>query len=360
MSRLLATDAFTPHPAAKGRGNRVTLDGDGPLGPTRMTLSKPVIAAVEGYAVAGVCSRSALVPPASNQGATMAFCGVDNVQFGVTIFPTDYAIGPVEMAMAVEERGFDSLFFPEHTHIPASRATPFPGGGELPKQYWHAHDPFVALGACAAATERIRLGTGICLVIERDPITLAKEIASLDVISGGRVIIGIGAGWNREEMENHGADFAHRWAITREKVLAMREIWNNDPAEFHGDHVDFDPIWCYPKPLQQGGPPIWIGANSKWVFDRVADYADGWMPIGGLGSGNMERLREALTAAGRKVEDLDLALFGAPPNAAALAGRIEQGFDHVVLPVPSEGADAVLPILDRYAAVVEEVKGGAK
>ena len=290
----------------------------------------------------------------------MAFGGIDNAKFGVTLFPTDYSMQPVAIAKAVEERGFDSLFFPEHTHIPASRATPFPGGGELPKQYWHSHDPFVALGAAAAVTERILLGTGICLVIERDPITLAKEIASLDMISAGRAVIGIGAGWNREEMENHGANYQHRWAIVREKVLAMRTIWNHDEAEFHGQHVDFDPLWSYPKPVRDGGPPIWIGANSKWVFDRIADYADGWMPIGGLGSGNMERLQAALDAKGRKVEDLDLALFGAPPDAERLAGRIDQGFDHVIFSLPSEQEDNVLPLLDRYANVVAEVKGGMK
>ncbi len=287
----------------------------------------------------------------------MAFGGIDNAKFGVTLFPTDYSMQPVAIAKAVEERGFDSLFFPEHTHIPASRATPFPGGGELPKQYWHSHDPFVALGAAAAVTERILLGTGICLVIERDPITLAKEIASLDMISAGRAVIGIGAGWNREEMENHGANYQHRWAIVREKVLAMRTIWNHDEAEFHGQHVDFDPLWSYPKPVRAGGPPIWIGANSKWVFDRIADYADGWMPIGGLGSGNMERLQAALDAKGRKVEDLDLALFGAPPDAERLAGRIDQGFDHVIFSLPSEQEDTVLPLLDRYADVVATVKG---
>jgi len=288
----------------------------------------------------------------------MAFGGIENAKFGITLFPTDYSMGPVEVAKAVEERGLDSLFFPEHTHIPASRATPFPGGGELPRNYWHAHDPFVALGAAAAVTDRILLGTGICLVIERDPITLAKEIASLDTISNGRAVIGIGAGWNREEMENHGADYKNRWAVVREKVLAMREIWNNDEAEFHGTYVDFDPIWSYPKPVQRNGPPIWIGANSKWVFDRIADYADGWLPIGGLGSGNMERLREAMDAKGRKVEDLDLALFGAPPDATQLRGRIEQGFDHLVFVVPSEKEDVVLPVLDQYAAVVAEVSRG--
>ncbi|HEX7036524.1 MAG TPA: LLM class F420-dependent oxidoreductase [Pseudomonadales bacterium] len=284
----------------------------------------------------------------------MAFA--DRVRFGVTIFPTDYAIPPVELARAVEERGFDSLFFPEHTHIPASRRTPFPGGGELPKMYWHTHDPFVALAACAAVTSRIRLGTGICLVIERDPITLAKEVASLDTISGGRFIFGIGAGWNREEMENHGADYANRWRIVREKVLAMKAIWSQDAAEYHGEFVDFDPIWSYPKPVQAGGPPIWIGANSKWVFDRVAEYADGWMPIGGPGSGNLERMRDALAARGRRFEDLDLALFAAPADYDALKGRIEQGFDELVFSLPDAGADQVLPRLDALAELIQKLR----
>lgn len=285
----------------------------------------------------------------------MAFS--NNPNFGVSMFPTDYAIQPTELAKAVEERGLDSLFFPEHTHIPASRKTPFPGGTDLPKMYWHSHDPFVALAACAAVTERIRLGTGICLVIERDPITLAKEVASLDMISNGRLILGIGAGWNREEMENHGANYKNRWKIVREKVLAMREIWNNDEAEYHGEFVDFEPIWSYPKPTQAGGPPIWIGANSKWVFDRVADYADGWMPIGGMGSGAMESLTTALEAKGRKVEDLDLALFGALTEYDQLKFRIDQGFDDLIFNLPSDTADKVLPLLDGMAEVVGQIRG---
>ncbi|MCY4130964.1 MAG: LLM class F420-dependent oxidoreductase [Gammaproteobacteria bacterium] len=286
----------------------------------------------------------------------MAFAGLENAKFGISTFPTDYSIQPASLAQAVEERGFDSLFFPEHTHIPASRATPFPGGGELPKQYWHAHDPFVALSACASVTERIRLGTGICLIIERDPITTAKVIASLDMISNGRAIVGIGAGWNREEMENHGANYKNRWAIVREKVAAMRAIWTEEEAEYHGEYVDFDPIWSYPKPVQEGGPPIWIGANSKWVFDRVAEYADGWMPIGGLGSGNMERLKAAMDARERDLKDLTLALFGMFPDAEQIQGRAEQGFDEFIFNVPSEDRDTVLPYLDRYAAVISDLK----
>ena len=287
----------------------------------------------------------------------MAFKGVDEAKFGVSIFPTDYSIQPVEIAKEAEARGFQSLFFPEHTHIPTNRNTPFPGGGELPKQYWHSHDPFVALGACAAVTSEIRLGTGICLIIERDPITTAKEIASLDMISNGRTIIGIGAGWNREEMENHGADFKNRWEVVKEKVEAMRAIWTNEEPEYHGKYVDFDPIWSYPKPIQDGGPPIWMGANSKWVFERIADYADGWMPIGGLGSGNMNRLKEALDSKNRKIEDLTLALFGGPKDKAQIVGRIEQGFDEVIFSLPSEGPDQVLPLLDEYADIVKSVRG---
>ena len=285
----------------------------------------------------------------------MAFAK-ERARFGITMFPTDYSIQPVELARAVEDRGLDALFFPEHTHIPASRRTPFPGGGDLPKQYWHSHDPFVALAACAAVTTRIRLGTGVCLVIERDPITLAKEVASLDMISGGRVILGIGAGWNREEMENHGASYANRWKIVREKVLAMKAIWTDEEASYKGEFVSFEPIWSYPKPVQAGGPPIWIGANSRWVFDRIAEYADGWMPIGGLGSGNLERLRVACEARGRRLEDIALALFAAPLDARELHGRIDQGFDDLIFSLPSETTDKILPKLDRIASIVNEVR----
>lgn len=287
----------------------------------------------------------------------MAFAR-ENARFGITMFPTDYSMQPVELARAVEARGFDGLFFPEHTHIPSSRATPFPGGGELPKHYSHTFDPFVALGACAAVTKHISLGTGICLVVQRDPIVLAKEVASVDLLSGGRFVLGIGAGWNREEMENHGADYGHRWDVVREKVLAMQAIWTQDEAEFHGTHVNFDPIWSYPKPVQPGGPPVWIGANSPWVFDRVAEYAHGWMPIGGLGSGNLDRLKAACDKVGRRVEDVTLALFGAPEKIDALRGRIDQGFDELIFNIPSESAERTIAKLDQLAELVRTVRAG--
>ena len=169
------------------------------------------------------------------------------LNFGVIMFITDYSMQPVEVAIAAEEREFESLWVPEHTHIPVLRKSEWPGGGPLPKEYWHAHDPFVALGAATAVTRKIKLGTGICLVVERDPITLAKQVASLDLISNGRVLFGIGGGWNAEEMENHGVNFKRRWKIVREKILAMREIWTKDEAEFHGEVVNFDKLGRIPS-----------------------------------------------------------------------------------------------------------------
>ena len=201
------------------------------------------------------------------------------MDFGLLIFATDYAIAPDTLAREAEAHGFESLFLPEHTHIPASRKSPWPGGAELPRQYWHAHDPFVALSMAAAVTKTIKLGTGISLVTERDPILMAKQVASLDFLSNGRVQLGVGAGWNAEEMKNHGTPFADRWKILRERVLAMRQIWTEEEAEYHGEFVDFDKLWAYPKPVQAGGPPVLLGASSRFVYQRIAEYGDGWFPI---------------------------------------------------------------------------------
>src|SRR5438270_1730709 len=187
------------------------------------------------------------------------------LEFGLAIFPTDYSIAPAEVGKLGEERGFESLFFPEHTHIPASRDTPYPAGGELPEQYWHTYDPFVALAHVAASAERIKIGTGICLVIERDPITTAKEVASLDRLSGGRFLFGVGAGWNREEMRNHGTDPRRRFGLMRERIEAMKAIWSEDEAEYHGRFVDFAPIWSWPKPVQEPHPPVYVGGNGAKV-----------------------------------------------------------------------------------------------
>ena len=184
------------------------------------------------------------------------------MHYGVVMFPTDYAIRPDDLARATEERGFESLWVPEHTHIPVSRKSPWPGGGDLPKEYWHSHDPFVALAMAAAVTTTLKLGTGICLVIERDPITMAKEVATLDRLSNGRFIFGIGGGWNAEEMENHGTAFKTRFAVLRERMLAMKQIWTDDEPSFHGDYVNFDGIWPGPKPLQKPHPPILMGGDG--------------------------------------------------------------------------------------------------
>ena len=278
-------------------------------------------------------------------------------EFGISMFPTDYAIQPIELARAAEERGFESMFFPEHTHIPASRKTPFPGGTELPKEYWHTHDPFVALGAAAAVTKKLKLGTGVCLVVERDPITLAKEVASLDMISGGRVIFGIGAGWNVEEMENHGAVFKRRWKIVREKVLAMRQIWTKEAAEFHGEFVNFDPIWSFPKPLQAGGPPIILGSQSPRTFERVAEYCDGWMPINlpryDLAA-NLKALAEAGMKAGRK--KLSVSMFGVGPKEEHIKKFLDLGLDRLIFGLRAAPRDIVLPMLDKYAELKAKVR----
>lgn len=279
------------------------------------------------------------------------------VKFGVSMFPTDYAIQPIDLAQAAEARNFESLWFPEHTHIPTSRKTPFPGGTELPKEYWHTHDPFVALGAAAAATKKLRLGTGVCLVIERDPIVLAKEIASLDMISGGRVELGIGAGWNVEEMENHGAQFKKRWKIVREKILAMRQIWTKEAAEFHGEFVNFDPIWSFPKPVQPGGPPILLGSQSKRSFERIGEYCDGWMPINfprADFAGGVKQLRDAEKAAGRK--KLGISLFGSSAKEDEIKRFADLGFDRLIFSLPAAPRETVLPLLDKYAEAAAKTR----
>ncbi|HVN90989.1 MAG TPA: LLM class F420-dependent oxidoreductase [Candidatus Binataceae bacterium] len=280
--------------------------------------------------------------------------------YGAMMFPTDYAIQPVELAKAVEERGLDSLYFPEHTHIPTSRRSPWPGGGELPMEYSHTHDLFVALTAAAVATKRIQLGTGICLVIERDPIVLAKEIASLDVISGGRVILGIGGGWNAEEMENHGTNFKRRWALLKERILAMREIWKNEKAEFHGEFVNFDPIWSWPKPVQPGGPKILLGSEAKKALERVVDYCDGWMPINRGNTENLatkvQELKELASRAGRRFEDLELGIFGVTPKEDTAKRFRDMGFKHLIFGLPPAKADKVLPMLDNYASIAAKLR----
>jgi probable F420-dependent oxidoreductase len=273
---------------------------------------------------------------------------------GVMMFVTDYSMGPAELAVAAEERGFESLWFPEHSHIPASRRSPWPGGPELPKMYYDTMDPFVALGAAAAVTDTIKLATGICLVIQRDPIQTAKEVATLDRISGGRFLFGVGAGWNAEEMENHGTDFGTRFELMRERVLAMKTIWTEDEAEYHGRYVDFDPMMAWPKPARKPHPPVLVGGGFPHGARRAIDFGEGWMPIGGRDLDVAElvpRFRQMAAEGGREPDDLPVTAYGAKPDADTVGRLSDAGVDRVVYGLPSAKADEVLPILDRHAAL---------
>jgi len=277
------------------------------------------------------------------------------MQFGIAIFATDYAIGPDELAREIEQRGFESLWLPEHTHIPANRRTPYPAGGDLPKEYWHTYDPFVALTAAAMATTTLRVATGICLLIERDPITTAKEVASIDMLSGGRFIFGIGGGWNAEEMENHGTEYKKRWRLLRERVLAMKEIWTKDEAEFHGEFVNFDKLWSYPKPTQKPHPPILMGGDGQTTFDRVIEVCDGWMPIGFRMPNLPEKLatlRQRAESAGRDPDTISISIFGANPDKAALEQLEGLGVERAIFFVPPAERDVVMPLVDKYAGFI--------
>jgi probable F420-dependent oxidoreductase len=280
------------------------------------------------------------------------------MDIGVMIFPTDTTIQPVELGREAEARGFESLWFPEHSHIPTSRATPW-GGREgappLPEFYWRTHDQFVALAAVAGATERIKLGTGICLVAQRDPIWLAKEVASLDRISDGRFLFGIGYGWNKEELAHHGVRYGDRRDRLRESILAMQQLWTEDEAEFHGSHVSFSPSWAWPKPTQTPHPPVILGgAAGPRTAEHIAEFCDGWMPIGGrhaLESGLAE-IRKACEARGRDPETLHIGVFGTKPEAGSLEALAEQGVQRAVLGLPQGSRDEVLEALDRFAALL--------
>jgi probable F420-dependent oxidoreductase len=276
------------------------------------------------------------------------------VNVGVAIFPTEYAIDPAELGRTLEHLGFESLFVTEHTHIPAARKARWPHGcGELPRDYWHTYDPFVALAVVAAATERLIVGTGICLVVEHDPIVLAKSVATLDVLSGGRFVFGIGGGWNWEEMANHGTAFASRWDVVRERVEAMKEIWLSEEASYDGAHVRFERIWQYPKPLQKPHPPILLGAERAGALERVVAYCDGWMPAGLLGHDLQEPIAELrrLAEAARRPQP-SVTVFGCPQEQAALDRYLELGVDRVLFRVPSEPAESIVPRLERLAGLI--------
>jgi probable F420-dependent oxidoreductase len=272
------------------------------------------------------------------------------VRFGVSTFVTDEGIGPAELGRALEERGFGALYVAEHTHIPVKRESPWPGGAELPRWYYRTLDPLVTLTAAAVATERLEVGTGIALVVQRDPIVLAKEVASLDLVSGGRAVLGVGAGWNREEMRNHGTEPRTRMRLLRERVLAIKELWTRDEAEFHGEFVDFDPVHLYPKPVRDPHPPVLVGGSGPTTFDRVLEFGDGWMPIYGRGTdalaAQIAGLRER---AGRRVP---VTVFGVPATAEAVAELDAAGVDQVLFNLRTLPRDATLGELDGLAELL--------
>ena len=279
------------------------------------------------------------------------------MHIGLTMFATDYSIAVPELAREAEARGFESLFLPEHTHIPASRKTPYPAGGELPKEYWHTLDPFGALCAAAAVTTKLKLGTGICLIIERDTITTAREAATVDHLSGGRFVFGVGGGWNVEEMENHGTAFKTRFAKMKEQVEAVRAIWTQDEPEFHGQFVDFDKIWCWPKPVQKPAPPILIGGLSKQGMQRAADYGDGWLPID-VGQGPeglrpwIEQMHERAARNGRDPKSVKVSVYGARPHPETIAKYRELGVERILFALKSQGREEILPRLDKLQALL--------
>ncbi|MBI4693056.1 MAG: TIGR03619 family F420-dependent LLM class oxidoreductase [Gammaproteobacteria bacterium] len=272
--------------------------------------------------------------------------------FGVCLLATDRSPPPHVLAREVEARGFDMLFFPENSHVPVHRAKEWRHAEHLLDPLSRLYDPFVALSAAAVATERLLLGFAVCLLTHRDPINTAKAAASLDLLSNGRVILGIAGGALDEAMRNHGSAFRERWRIVRDRALAMRAIWNMDKAEYHGEYTNFDPMWCYPKPLQRGGPPLWIGSNSKWVPSRVADYADGWLVFNGRYEGNAaEDLRAACVRRERDFEAVTLALMNAPREAAAIDAQRADGFKRFIFMVPPSDEEPYreLDLLARLA-----------
>ncbi|MFF5259151.1 LLM class F420-dependent oxidoreductase [Actinomadura viridis] len=272
------------------------------------------------------------------------------MKFGVSTFVTDEGIGPAALGRALEERGFASLFVAEHTHIPVKRESPWPGGAELPRVYYRTLDPFVALTAAAVVTERLEVGTGIALIVQRDPIVLAKEVASLDLVSGGRAVMGVGAGWNREEMRNHGTDPRTRMRLLNERVLAVKALWTEDEAEFHGEFVDFDPVFSYPKPVRDPHPPVLIGGSGPTTFDRVLAVGDGWMPIYGRGTEDLAgQIAELRGRAGHRVP---VTVFAVPPKAEVIAELDEAGVDQILFTLKTEPEAETLRTLDSLAGLL--------
>jgi probable F420-dependent oxidoreductase len=282
------------------------------------------------------------------------------MRYGVTVQLTDKSIGIIELAKAVEDRGFDSVWLPEHTHIPTSRLTPPPTGDEvLAEEYKRSVDPFISLAAAAAVTTRLRLGTGVALPAQRDPIVTAKALATLDQLSGGRFVLGTGFGWNVDEMAHHGVDYATRREQAREVVLAMRALWEEDEASYRGKFVNFSPSWSWPKPVQQPLPILLGGGAGPKLFQHIVEYCQGWIPIGGAGLGKaLPVLRQAAQDAGRNPDELEIVPFGSHPDPGKLDYYANLGVTECVFRVPAAGRDVVLPILDEQAALVAQHRAG--
>ncbi|MCL2427705.1 MAG: LLM class F420-dependent oxidoreductase [Alphaproteobacteria bacterium] len=278
------------------------------------------------------------------------------MKFGGAMFFTDYSMTAPELARALEERGFESVWAPEHSHIPLSRKTPFPGGGELPKQYYDAMDPFVTLAAAAALTTSIKLGTGVCLVQQRDTIQTAKLVASIDQVSQGRFLFGIGGGWNQDEMENHGAVYATRFKRVRESIEAMKEIWTKSKAEYHGELVNFDPMMAWPKPVQKPYPPIHVGGAFPQGARRAIRYGDGWIPVAGRGdlSDVIPEFHKMAREAGRDPASLEITLFGLGEDLDKIKRFAGMGVARIVASLPAEPSDKVLPIIDRWTKIIQQ------
>ena len=277
------------------------------------------------------------------------------MHYGAFIFGTGYSVRMDDLAVELESRGFESLFQPEHTHIPASRLSPWPGGGELPREYANTHDPFISLAFAARATQHLKVGTAVCLVPQRDPIVTAKSIASLDFMSGGRFVFGFGGGWNVEEMENHGVAYKSRFKQMGEYVKAMKVMWTEEAASFHGEFVNFDEIWLNPKPMQQPGPPILLGGETDYTLRRIVDYCDGWMPRASPrfdaveGMARMHRMAEEH---GRDPASLGMSVFRAPSDAKTLEAYREAGVERVIFELKCATMDELMPRLDELTALL--------
>jgi probable F420-dependent oxidoreductase len=284
------------------------------------------------------------------------------MKFGGSMFFTDYSMTPAALARALEERGFDIVWAPEHSHIPLSRKTPFVMGGDLPKRYYDVMDPFVTLTAAAMATKTLKIGTGVCLIAQRDPIQTAKLVASIDQVSGGRFVFGVGNGWNQDEMENHGTAFATRHKMARERIEAMKAIWTQSKPEYHGEFVDFGPMMAWPKPVQKPHPPIVVGGAFPYSARRAIRYGDGWMPQVTPSATTplmdlIPRFRQMAAEAGRDPASLGISIGGQGPDIDLIKRYADQGVERVSVSLLSETEDTILPILDQWVAVIRAVNG---